>query len=117
MLSFALIYITLAFGALIALATMILKIGALIGKCPGTDERAHAVAVTIATGFSAIGGGGVILIGVALPIMANQPVAALMLALGFASLCLGLGFTHAVGTLRALVNDDMPIADMDQAAT
>jgi len=99
----ALSYIALAFGGLTALCIMILRIGAMIGTCPNTGAAARAAAVTIATGFAAIGAGGVILIGALLPLNAAQPVVAFLGAAGLASLCLGLGFTHAIGTLRAVM--------------
>lgn len=105
MLVLALLYIALGFGALTALAAMILRIGALLGECPKSRATARAGAVTIATGFAAIGAGGVILIGAALPFLAQAPLAGFLSALGFAALCLGLGFTQAVGTLRALMYD------------
>lgn len=108
MLLFAALYIALGFGALAALATMILRIGALLGDCPQNKRTAHAASVTIATGFAAIGAGGVILIGAVLPLMAELPLADFLGALGFAALCLGLGFTQAVGTLRAFMIDAQP---------
>ncbi len=98
----ALSYIALAFGGLTVLCIMILRIGMMIGTCPDTGPAARAAAVTIATGFAAIGAGGVILIGAVLPLTAGQPMMAFLSALGLASLCLGLGFTHAIGTLRAV---------------
>lgn len=101
----ALLYIALGFGALAVLALMILRIGALLGDCPQSRATARAGAVTIATGFSAIGAGGVILIGAALPLLADAPLAGFLGALGLAALCLGLGFAQAVGTLRALMFD------------
>ncbi|OAN80475.1 hypothetical protein A8B82_00020 [Sulfitobacter sp. EhC04] len=103
MILLAFIYILLAFGALAALCIMILRIGAMIGTCPQTSAAARAAAVTIATGFAAIGAGGVTLIGALLPLAASGPLISFLLALGLASLCLGLGFTHAVGTLRAVL--------------
>ena len=109
MFTLAFIYIALAFGALAALATMILRIGALLGDCPQSRATAQptirATAVTIATGLAAIGAGGVILIGAVLPPFADLPLAGFLGALSFAALCLGLGFTQAVGTLRALMQD------------
>jgi hypothetical protein len=44
--------------------------------------------------------GGIILIVALLGAFQMEPMLALLLALGLAALCLGLGFTHAVGTLR-----------------
>lgn len=101
MLTIGILYFNLALGAVAALSLMILRIGALVGDCPEARARAHVIAVSIATGFAAIGAGGVLIIGAALPVMIDAPFAALMLALGFAALCLGLGFTHAMGMLRA----------------
>ncbi|MEO0402428.1 MAG: hypothetical protein AAF214_08625 [Pseudomonadota bacterium] len=101
MLTLSLIYFNLALGAVAALTAMILRIGALADACPTNQGRAHVVAMSVATSFAAIGAGGVILIGAVLPILPDAPLVALMLALGFAALCLGLGFTHAIGSLRA----------------
>ena len=101
----AALYIALGFGGLAALAIIILRIGALLGECPQSRATARAGAVTIATGFSAIGAGGVMLIGAALALLAQAPMAGFLVALGFAALCLGLGFTHAISTLRAVMFD------------
>jgi hypothetical protein len=105
MFTLALVYIALAFGALAALAIMMLRIGALLGTCPDSSRTARAAAVTIATGFAAIGAGGVILIGAVLPLLPEAQMVSFLGALGFAALCLGLGFTQAVGTLRAIMLD------------
>ena len=102
-------YILMAFGGVVALAVMILRIGALMGDCPDSAARARTAALTIATGFAAIGTGGVILIGAAIPVLEASPVGALMIALGSAALCLGLGFTHAVATLRAVTQPPEPV--------
>jgi len=103
MLTISLVYFNLALGAVAALAVMILRIAALAEHCEAGPERAHAAGITIATAFAAIGAGGVILIGAGLFALPSAPYAALMLALGFAALCLGLGFTHAIGNLRAVL--------------
>lgn len=108
MITLALTYITLALAALIALCIMILKIGDLIGDCPQSKTSARAAAVSVATGFAAIGSGGIILIGAVLPMLEDAALPAFFLSLGFAALCLGLGFTHAIATLRAVVR--MPAA-------
>ena len=113
---FAAIYIALGFGALAALATMILRIGTLLGECPKSKRIARAASVTIATGFAAIGAGGVILVGAVLPLLAEVPLTGFLAALGFAALCLGLGFTQAVGTLRALMQDAQQKAAAPAAA-
>ena len=103
MIALTLTYACTALGALAVLSTMILRIGRLIGSCPRTAARARVAATAVATGFAAIGAGGVILIAALLPLLPGQPLLALLLALGFAALCLGLGFTHAVGTLQAVI--------------
>ncbi|KIC47940.1 hypothetical protein [Tateyamaria sp. ANG-S1] len=106
MLTIGLLYFNLGLGAVAALTVMILRIGALAQDCPHSKPRAGAAATAIATGFAAIGAGGVIMIGAVLPLLEQEPFAALMLALGFAALCLGLGFTHAMGSLRAALVPD-----------
>lgn len=90
---------------LVLLARMILKIGTLLSDCPQTGRAAPSAAMTIATGYSAIGLGGVLLIGAAIPILADESGAMLLGALGFAGICLGLGFTQAVTSLRGFVAD------------
>ncbi len=105
MFTLAIVYIALGFGALTALAVMILRIGTLLGECPDARPTVRAVAVTVATGYAAIGAGGVILIGAVLPLLSDAPLMGFLAALGFAALCLGLGFTQAVGTLRAVMQD------------
>jgi len=103
MLTYAILYIVIATATLTVLSGMILKIGSLIGDCPDSKRVAKVTSVTIATGYAAIGAGGVICIGAILPLVSQFHEAGLMFALGLAALCLGLGFTHAVSTLRAVV--------------
>ena len=105
MILYSLTYILLGFGALAAVRTMILRIGAMLGACPDTCAAARAASVTITTGFAAIGAGGVIMVAAVMPLFPQTVFATFLLALGFVSLCLGLGFTHAIGTLRAVITD------------
>jgi hypothetical protein len=102
-------YFAVALGTLIALARMILLIGSHMGDCPQTGRTARAAATSIAAGFLAIGMGGVILIAAAIPAVdTNDPVALgvlVLLTAGFASLILGLGFAHALRTLRVIMRD------------
>ena len=106
-------YFALALILTLALSYMIMKIGTLLGNCPASGQAARAAAVTIATGYCAIGFGGVILVG-ALFVGSNTiGLAGLFGALGFVSLCLGLGFTHAIGTLRAVVAQAVPPTQMN----
>lgn len=96
------IYFVFALAFLAALASMIVQISRRMGDCPDTGRIARAAGVTIATGYTAIGGGAVALIGSALPVVDGGTPATLF-AIGFAALVLGLGFTHAVTTLRLAV--------------
>jgi hypothetical protein len=45
----------------------------------------------------------VLLIGAILPVMREDAMLALVAAIGLAVLCLGLGFTQAITTLRAVL--------------
>ena len=98
--------IYLGFGVLMLLAMvlMILRIGSLLGDCPQSGRAARAGAVTIATGYAMVGLGGIILIGAAIPLL-DMDTFGLLPALGLAAICLGLGFSHAVATLRAVVRE------------
>ncbi len=106
-------YAVITLSVLIALASMILKIGSMLGDCPQSKAIAKSAAVTLATGFCAIGGGGVLLIGSVLPVLQSSAAMALIAALGLAVLCLGLGFTQAVTTLRAVLKGgDAPVSEV-----
>ena len=98
------IYFILAACALAALSFMIFKIGDALADCPTTGRAARAGSLTIVTGFVAIGSGGVLIIAAAVFMsLTNIAVEGVMAALGLSILCLGLGFTHAVATLRDVV--------------
>lgn len=97
------VYFILSFAVLLALGGMILKIGTAMGSCPQSTGAAKSGSITIATGSLTIGAGGVFLIAVALPLLAKIPTTALLLSLGLACVALGLGFSNAVATLRAVV--------------
>lgn len=96
-------YAVISLSALVALGCMILKIGNLLGDCPESRAASKSATVTIATGYCAIGAGGVLLIASVLPMLQEDAVFALSAALGLAVLCLGLGFTQAVVQLRAVL--------------
>lgn len=98
-------YFTVALAILAGLVTMILKIGAMMGTCPISNGAARAASITIATGYSAIGLGGVTLAAILVPALIELGPIALLAALGGASLALGLGFTQAVATLRGVVTE------------
>ena len=98
------LYFSLAACALIGLAAMIFRIGAALTDCPVTGRAARAGALTIVSGFAAIGSGGIILIAAfAILLMPGFTAAGLMGALGLSLLCLGLGFTQAVASLRDVI--------------
>ncbi len=96
------LYFVFALAFLAALAAMIVKISRALGECPQTGQAARAAGIAIATGYLAIGGGAVALTGSALPVVQGGTPATLF-AIGFIALVLGLGFTHAVTTLRLAV--------------
>jgi hypothetical protein len=113
-----LVYFAVALGTLIALARMIVLIGQGMGDCPQTGRMARAASISIATGYLAIGLGGIVLIAAAIPAlhpgdMAEQSVIVLLTA-GFASLILGLGFAHAVRTLRLLIISAQPATSIPE---
>jgi hypothetical protein len=104
MFAYFILYFTLAAAALIALSVMIFRIGTALSECPNTGRAAKAGALTIVSGFAAIGTGGILLIAAgALITLPAGTMASLMTALGLSVLCLGLGFTHAVSALRDVV--------------
>lgn len=101
-------YAILSLGILAILTAMILRIGGLMTDCPETGPATRVATVSIATGFAAIGGGGVLLIGAALVLLPHIATGLLPIAIGLAALCLGLGFTNAVATLRGVVSGQPP---------
>ena len=98
------IYFTVAFCALAGLSAMIFQIGKALADCPATGRAARTGALTIISAFIAIGTGGILLVaGGAITVLPFASLPGLMLALGIAILCLGLGFTNAVAALRDVV--------------
>ena len=93
---------------LVALAWMILAIACVLADCPDNHPdkgpRARAAGITIATGFLALGGGAVLLLGAFASLDAGLEV--IFFCLGLACVVLGLGFTQAVTMLRAVVDGD-----------
>ncbi|WP_341368171.1 hypothetical protein [Yoonia sp. BS5-3] len=98
------VYFALAACALASLSAMIFKIGEALAGCPSTGRAAKAGSLTIVTGFVAIGGGAILIIAAGVFMTLNEiAVEGAMAALGLSILCLGLGFTHAIATLRDVV--------------
>lgn len=106
----ALTYLLMALLALGALTLMILRIGAMMSDCRGIPA-ARTATVTIATGFGAIGFGFVLMAGAGLAMFVNAPFIGLLLTGGFVALCLGLGFSQAITTLRAVLDPPAKAAD------
>lgn len=96
-------YFAIALAVLAGLSTMILKIGAMMGTCPISNGAARSASITIATGYSAIGLGGVLLAAILIPVLIEMGAVSLLSAIGVACFALGLGFSHAMATLRAVV--------------
>lgn len=99
------IQIALSLAAVGLLSKMIIKIGAMVDHCATTPQQAKTVSVTVATGFIAIGSGGALLISVGVSTLLDVSITGLMISLGLTSLCLGLGFVHAIATLRAVLQN------------
>lgn len=98
------LYIGLAACALVGLSVMIFKVGDALADCPVTGRAAKAGSLTIVTGFVAIGLGGVLLIGAAAMVVPpTLTVQAVVTAFGISVLCLGLGFSQAIATLRDVI--------------
>lgn len=97
-------YFIISFCVLAGLSAMIFMIGKALADCPATGRAARAGALTIVSAFVAIGAGGILLVaGGAITVLPFLSLQGLMLALGTAVLCLGLGFTNAVAALRDVV--------------
>ncbi len=96
-------YLLVAIIGLGTLCAILLKIGTLMATCPINGPAIKISALTIVTGFGAIGLGGIVLIGAIFPLIIETGFNALMVALGLALLCLGLGFTQAMTTLQGII--------------
>lgn len=96
-------YLSVSLTALVGLATMIVVIARTLADCPEKGPRAKAVGIAIATGYLSIGGGAVLLIGAFATLYPDFSVT--VFSMGLACLVLGLGFTQAVTTLRAVLAD------------
>lgn len=100
----ATLYLALGLGVTAILTAMIVKIGRTMQDCPQNGPASRTLTITTATGFAAIGTGGVLLAGAALSLAGNDLAMALPLVTGFVTLCLGLGFLRAMEALR----DNLP---------
>ena len=102
-------YFAVTLATLLVLGLMILRIGRAMGSCPQSGAAARIASVTVSTGFVAIGLGGILLVAATLPLIEAEALA-LFPIMGFACLVLGLGFTHAVRVLKAVVAPPAPKA-------
>jgi len=90
--------------ALAGLSYMIFQIGHALSDCPTTGRAARAGSLTIVTGFIAIGTGAVMIMAAGVfTTFASIGIEAAFAAIGLSLLGLGLGFTHAIATLRDVV--------------
>ncbi len=90
--------------SLAGLSYMIFRIGEALSDCPATGRAAKAGSLTIVTGFVAIGTGAVMIIAAGVfTALAGINVETVLAAIGVSLLGLGLGFTHAIATLRDVV--------------
>jgi hypothetical protein len=100
------LYLCVTIPALLALALMILAVARAAVACPEDGPRARAAGIAIATGYTAIGAGAVLLIGTLVALAAEPGLP--IFAMGLAVLVLGLGFSQAMTTLRAAVRPVQP---------
>ena len=98
------LYFGIGLSALTVLATMILVIGRDLGNCPRKGPALQIGAVSVATGFVAIGLGAMILVAPAIDAFGDNLVG-LFVTLGGVLISLGIGFTNAVAILRGLARD------------
>ncbi|QHQ37161.1 hypothetical protein [Algicella marina] len=103
MTSFEITYFALSLTGLAVLCTIVWQMGAAMADCPATGRAAKAGALTILTGFAAIGAGIVALVAALFPILTAGGLSPLYTALGFTGIALGIGFTFAAGRLQAVV--------------
>ena len=99
-------YFAAALLVLVALTAMILAIARALGDCPTKGPRARAAGITLATGYLALGGGAVLLVGAGATL--GGGLETIFFCLGLICVVLGLGFTQAITLLGAVV--DAPAA-------
>lgn len=95
-------YFVAASLVLVALTAMILAISRAVGDCPQSGARARAAGITLATGYLALGGGAVLLVGAGATL--SVALETVFFCLGLICIVLGLGFTQAVTMLRTVVD-------------
>lgn len=98
---YLIIYFVAAFLLLGVLDFIIYRVGCEIARCPKAPPGAHAAALAVASGYAAIGAGGVVLAGVIVPAANEFAIYGLFVGLGVACISLGLGFAQAMANLRA----------------
>lgn len=94
------LFLSIAFGGLVALAAVLVLTGRLASVCPESRNAARLATLVVTTGYAAIGAGVIALIGAMLPQLAELEGSGLYLTLGLTSIALGIGFFFAVGQLR-----------------
>lgn len=97
------IYFALAIAMLGALTWALLQIGERMSDCPVNGNTIKALSLTVATGFAAVGLGGVTLLAIMIPMAVSAPLQGFLGALGIAFVGLGFGFSQALSTMRDAV--------------
>ncbi|MEM7499693.1 MAG: hypothetical protein AAF371_17105 [Pseudomonadota bacterium] len=98
-----LIYFAVSLAGLLSVATVLVAIGKAAQACPQTAGAARLGTLVVTTAFLAIGAGVIVLIGAALPLLAQGAATGLYIAIGLAFVALGLGFQYAAVTLRDIL--------------
>lgn len=107
------LFLSIAFAGLAALATVLIVIGRAAADCPQIGGAARVVTLVVTTGFAAIGAGVILIAASMLPLLALGRATGLYIALGLVGIALGIGFYNAAGMLR----DALQAAPKPAAAT
>ena len=98
------LYFGVGLAALAGLATMIVLIGRDLATCPVKGPALYVGSLSIATGYAAIGLGGLVLVAPVTDMFGGDWIG-LFIALGAMLIALGLGFTDAMAILRGILRD------------
>ncbi len=97
------LFLPIAFAALVLLAIVLVVVGRAAGDCPQIGGAARVATLVVTTGFAAIGTGVILLIAASLPVLMQGQVMGLYVALGLVGIALGIGFYNAASALRDIL--------------
>ena len=97
----------IALAGLAALSTVLIVIGRATQDCPQLAGTARLMSLIVTTGFVTIGVGMIALIGALMTRFTEDAVQAVSIAVGLASIALGIGFWTAAVNLRDMLKDAM----------